>query len=135
MARGGTRHLVLSGGEPTLHPQLADLIRFAKSLGAFDVIEMQSNGVKCADMAYARELVEAGLEQGHVLAAQHRPGALRQDHAPAQGVRQDDPVDPQLPQPRHPDADRARAHQVELPWSCRRRCATCATSSPPTAGI
>jgi MoaA/NifB/PqqE/SkfB family radical SAM enzyme len=63
MARGGTRHLVLSGGEPTLHPQLADLIRYAKSLNAFDVIEMQSNGVKCADMAYARELVEAGLEK------------------------------------------------------------------------
>ncbi len=42
MARGGTRHLVLSGGEPTLHPQLADLIRFAASLGTFDTIEMQT---------------------------------------------------------------------------------------------
>jgi sulfatase maturation enzyme AslB (radical SAM superfamily) len=63
MARGGTRHLVLSGGEPTLHPGLADLFRFAKSLDAFDVIEMQSNGVKCADMEYARELVEAGLNK------------------------------------------------------------------------
>jgi organic radical activating enzyme len=61
MARGGTRHLVLSGGEPTLHPQLPELFRFAKSLGVFDVIEMQSNGVKCADMEYARELVESGL--------------------------------------------------------------------------
>ncbi len=63
MARSGTRHLVLSGGEPTLHPELAELIRFAKALGSFDVIEMQSNGVKCADLAYTRELVEAGLNK------------------------------------------------------------------------
>jgi MoaA/NifB/PqqE/SkfB family radical SAM enzyme len=61
MARGGTRHLVLSGGEPTLHPQLPELIRHARSLGVFDVIEMQSNGVKCADLEYARQLVDAGL--------------------------------------------------------------------------
>ncbi len=63
MADGGTKHLVLSGGEPTLHPQLADLIAFAKSLDAFDVIEMQSNGVKCADIDYARQLVDAGLQK------------------------------------------------------------------------
>ncbi len=63
MAKNGTKHLVLSGGEPTLHPRLADLIRHAKSLRVFDVIEMQSNGVKCADLPYARELVEAGLQK------------------------------------------------------------------------
>ncbi len=63
MADGGTKHLVLSGGEPTLHPQLAELIAFAKSLDTFDVIEMQSNGVKCADLEYARELVDAGLQK------------------------------------------------------------------------
>jgi MoaA/NifB/PqqE/SkfB family radical SAM enzyme len=61
MAESGTRHLVLSGGEPTIHPQLPEILRFAKSLGTFDVIEMQSNGVRCADMEYARELVDAGL--------------------------------------------------------------------------
>jgi MoaA/NifB/PqqE/SkfB family radical SAM enzyme len=63
MAKNGTKHLVLSGGEPTLHPRLADLIRHAKSLGVFEVIEMQSNGVKCADLDYARELVDAGLQK------------------------------------------------------------------------
>lgn len=63
MAEGGTRHLVLSGGEPTLHPQLPELIAYARSRGAFDVIEMQSNGVKCADMDYARQLAEAGLNK------------------------------------------------------------------------
>jgi len=63
MAHGGTRHLVLSGGEPTLHPQLPDLLRFARALGAFEVIEMQTNGVKCADLEYTRELVDAGLNK------------------------------------------------------------------------
>jgi MoaA/NifB/PqqE/SkfB family radical SAM enzyme len=63
MARDGTRHLVISGGEPTIHPQLADLIRHARSLGVFETIEMQTNGVKCADLAYTRELVEAGLNK------------------------------------------------------------------------
>ena len=55
-------HLVLSGGEPTLHPRLPDLLRHAQSLG-FKIIEMQSNGVRAADMGYARELVDAGLNK------------------------------------------------------------------------
>ncbi len=60
MAAGGTKHLVLSGGEPTLHPQLPDLIAHARTKG-FNTIEMQSNGVKAADESYARTLVDAGL--------------------------------------------------------------------------
>ncbi|MEZ4393703.1 MAG: radical SAM protein [Polyangiales bacterium] len=55
-------HLVLSGGEPTLHPQLADFIARARALG-FRTIEMQSNGVRAADLNYARTLVEAGLNK------------------------------------------------------------------------
>jgi MoaA/NifB/PqqE/SkfB family radical SAM enzyme len=85
MARGGTRHLVLSGGEPTLHPQLAELIRFAKSLGTFDVIEMQSNGVKCADLEYARGLSAAGLNKVtvslHSIDPEHSDEITRLPHA------------------------------------------------------
>ena len=77
MARSGTKHLVLSGGEPTLHPQLADLVAYAKSLSAFEEIEMQSNGVKCADMDYARSLVEAGLSK--VTFSLHSVDAERSD--------------------------------------------------------
>ncbi len=63
MARSGTRHFVISGGEPTLHEGLVELVRHAKSLGSFDVIEMQSNGVRCADAGYAHALAEAGLNR------------------------------------------------------------------------
>jgi organic radical activating enzyme len=55
-------HLVLSGGEPTLHPELPALIAHAKSLG-FRTIEIQTNGVRAADRAYAESLVRAGLNK------------------------------------------------------------------------
>ena len=60
MYRQGGRHLVLSGGEPTLHPDLPELLALGKRLG-FDTIEIQTNGVRAADEAYARSLVQAGL--------------------------------------------------------------------------
>jgi MoaA/NifB/PqqE/SkfB family radical SAM enzyme len=59
---GGARHLMLSGGEPTLHPDLAEMIRLSKEMG-YRVVEMQSNGVKAADPDYARTLREAGLDE------------------------------------------------------------------------
>jgi organic radical activating enzyme len=55
-------HLVLSGGEPTLHPDLDVLIAHARGLG-FRTIEIQSNGVRAAEMDYARRLAEAGLNK------------------------------------------------------------------------
>lgn len=55
-------HLVLSGGEPTLHPDLDAMIAHAKALG-FRTIEIQSNGVKAAEMDYARKLADAGLNK------------------------------------------------------------------------
>ncbi len=55
-------HLVLSGGEPTLHPELPALIRHARSQG-FATVEMQSNGVRCADEEYTKLLVDAGLDK------------------------------------------------------------------------
>lgn len=59
---GGGRHLVLSGGEPTLHPELPRLVDHARRLG-FATIEIQSNGVRACDLDYARELAEAGLNK------------------------------------------------------------------------
>lgn len=62
LAAGGTRHLVLSGGEPTLHPDLPELIAYGRELG-FDVIEIQSNGVRSAERDYAELLVSRGLKK------------------------------------------------------------------------
>ena len=62
LAARQTNHLVLSGGEPTLHPRLTDLVRHARGLG-FRTIEMQSNGVRAADMGYARALADAGMNK------------------------------------------------------------------------
>jgi MoaA/NifB/PqqE/SkfB family radical SAM enzyme len=55
-------HLVLSGGEPTLHPQLPRFIARGRALG-FGTIELQSNGVRAADFEYAKALVDAGLNK------------------------------------------------------------------------
>lgn len=65
LAARQTDHLVLSGGEPTLHPDLPGLIAHARTRG-FEVIEIQTNGVKCEDAAYVASLVEAGLTKATV---------------------------------------------------------------------
>lgn len=62
LREAGARHLVLSGGEPTLHPDLAQLVGEARRL-SFSTIEIQTNGVKCEDRAYAERLVSAGLNK------------------------------------------------------------------------
>jgi organic radical activating enzyme len=58
----GVDHLVLSGGEPTLHPDLPALVARGKELG-FQTIEIQTNGVKAHEMEYARRLADAGLNK------------------------------------------------------------------------
>ncbi len=60
MAARNPSHLVLSGGEPTLHPDLPRFIARGRELG-FRTIEIQSNGVRAADPAYAQTLTDAGL--------------------------------------------------------------------------
>ncbi|MGP1679770.1 MAG: radical SAM protein [Burkholderiales bacterium] len=53
--------LQLAGGEPTLHPELADIVRGARALG-FSKIEIDSNGLLLAsDALLAAELRAAGL--------------------------------------------------------------------------
>ena len=53
--------LQFAGGEPTLHPQLADIVRGARALG-FSKMEIDSNGLLLArDARLAAELRAAGL--------------------------------------------------------------------------
>ncbi len=60
IAQRDPSHLVLSGGEPTLHPALPRFIARGHELG-FRTIEIQTNGVKAAVPEYASALVDAGL--------------------------------------------------------------------------
>jgi MoaA/NifB/PqqE/SkfB family radical SAM enzyme len=57
--------LVLSGGEPTLNPRLAEYICLAKSLGA-RAVELQSNAIRLADPVLTCSLVDAGLDQAMI---------------------------------------------------------------------
>ena len=51
--------LLLSGGEPTMHPQLTRLARRASDGGLR--VTLSTNGTRCADERYAAEVAESGL--------------------------------------------------------------------------
>jgi uncharacterized radical SAM superfamily Fe-S cluster-containing enzyme len=55
--KGGIEILQLSGGEPTLHPQFFDLLRWLQGHPGIDYVLLNTNGVRIAhDEAFAREL-------------------------------------------------------------------------------
>lgn len=65
-AAGARGHRVtLSGGEPTLHPDLVGYVRLAKSVSKLPVL-LQTNAIRLADQALAMELAEAGLDEAFV---------------------------------------------------------------------
>jgi len=53
--------VVLSGGEPTLHPQIVDFVALARSSGA-STIELQTNAVRLAQPGLAAALDGAGVD-------------------------------------------------------------------------
>ncbi len=57
----GLRFIHISGGEPTVHPRLIDIIEYAHKKG-FSYIQLNTNGLELAkDPAYAQGLSAAGL--------------------------------------------------------------------------
>jgi len=52
-----------SGGEPTVYPRFLDVVRTAKEMG-FSAIQIATNGVKMADLNFAKRARDAGI---HVL--------------------------------------------------------------------
>ncbi|MBI2392108.1 MAG: radical SAM protein [Deltaproteobacteria bacterium] len=61
----GSRRVILTGGEPTLSPDLLDHVRYARSLG-FEEIELQTNAVLLERGDRARALREAGLTSAQI---------------------------------------------------------------------
>ena len=71
LARVGVPHLIFTGGEPTLHPQLTGLVRLAEKLGV--ICGLNTNGRRLADTAFVRELTRAGLDHVQITLLSHEP--------------------------------------------------------------
>ncbi len=63
--------VVLTGGEPTLHPELPEAIAYAKEQGLH--VRMITNGSRLAEPSFARAVAEAGLDLVHVSIYSVRP--------------------------------------------------------------
>jgi radical SAM protein with 4Fe4S-binding SPASM domain len=71
LAGVGIPHVIFTGGEATLHPDLPDLIRHADSLG--QITGLNTNGRRIAHRDYMRTLADAGLNHIQVTLASHVP--------------------------------------------------------------
>jgi organic radical activating enzyme len=67
----GIPHVTFTGGEPTLRPDLPDLIAHAEKLG--QVCGLLTDGSKLADHVYLSQLLQTGLD--HVLLVLHPDNA------------------------------------------------------------
>lgn len=67
----GLRRLRITGGEPTIRPQLASLVRMLRSIAGIDDIALSTNGVRLPAMA--QELAQAGLDRVNISADSLRP--------------------------------------------------------------
>lgn len=79
--------IALTGGEPTLHPDLLAIVEGVRALGPME-IELQTNAVRCADGDLATRLATAGLDTAVV--SLHAADAASSDaitHAPGTWAR------------------------------------------------
>ena len=60
--RSGAKGLVLTGGEPTLHGRMTDIVRRARGLG-YAVVQVQSNGRTFCYERLCQDLVKAGVTE------------------------------------------------------------------------
>ena len=67
----GIPHLVFTGGEPTLRPDLPELIQHAQKTGM--VAGLNTNGRRLGDTRFIQELVEAGLDHVQITLESHDP--------------------------------------------------------------
>lgn len=58
----GAKRVVLSGGEPTIHPQFIEIIKLAKKIGC-EHIQAITNGLKLSDENFFDCAVKAGLNE------------------------------------------------------------------------
>ena len=82
----GIPHIVFTGGEPTLRPDLAELIAHAEHNG--QITGLNTNGRKLKDPAYLQSLVDAGLDHVQITFESHLP-AIHDAMVRASGAWQD----------------------------------------------
>ncbi len=70
----GLRRIRLTGGEPTIRPQLASLVRMLRAVSAVEDIALSTNGVKLPALAGA--LADAGLDRVNISADSLRPDRI-----------------------------------------------------------
>lgn len=63
--------VILTGGEPTLHPELPRICEYARQSGLH--VRMITNGSRLADPDFARQMGDAGLQLVHVSVYSVRP--------------------------------------------------------------
>jgi MoaA/NifB/PqqE/SkfB family radical SAM enzyme len=63
--------VILTGGEPSLHPELPRICRYARDRGLH--VRMITNGTRLADDDFARAMADAGLQLAHVSIYSVRP--------------------------------------------------------------
>ncbi len=88
----GVPHIIFTGGEPTLRPDLPELIAHAERNG--QITGINTNGRKLSDPQYVKQLVDAGLDHIQITLESHdeaihdtmvnHPGAWRETVA---GIR------------------------------------------------
>jgi radical SAM protein with 4Fe4S-binding SPASM domain len=67
----GIPHVVFTGGEPTLRPDLQQLIAHAERNG--QITGLNTNGRRLSDAKYVRELLDAGLDHVQITVESHDP--------------------------------------------------------------
>ncbi len=67
----GVPYVIFTGGEPTLHPHILELVSHADNLG--QIAGMNSNGRRLADADFATRLKESGLAHIQITLNSHRP--------------------------------------------------------------
>lgn len=67
----GVPHVIFTGGEATLHPDLPELIAYADQLG--HVVGLNTNGRRIAHKPYIQTLADAGLNHVQVTLGSHIP--------------------------------------------------------------
>ena len=74
LAPMGLRRVRITGGEPTIRPQLSTLVRQLRAIAAVEDIALSTNGVRLPELA--RELADAGLDRVNMSSDSLRPDRI-----------------------------------------------------------